>query len=152
MVAARGLSCSLVHGILFPQPGIEPASPALQGRFLTTHSQELHSASSQSARSGTPGRRGGCPACGWAVMGLWPCGEKHPDPESRNTGCGSSSASCGWATHTHTQLICKSQQLMPALLPQEVPSVHSQCPVSLRFTVRLLRSATFKEAFHGLPC
>ena len=33
---ARGLSCSMVCGILVPQPGIEPKSPALQGGFLTT--------------------------------------------------------------------------------------------------------------------
>ena len=30
------LSCSIACGILVPQPGIEPASPALQSRFLTT--------------------------------------------------------------------------------------------------------------------
>ena len=30
------LSCSMACGILVPQPGIEPASPALQSRFLTT--------------------------------------------------------------------------------------------------------------------
>jgi len=30
------LSCSMAYGILVPQPEIEPASPALQSRFLTT--------------------------------------------------------------------------------------------------------------------
>ena len=34
-VACR-LSCSTACGILVPQPGIEPASPALQSRFLTS--------------------------------------------------------------------------------------------------------------------
>ena len=34
---AHGLSsCPVACGILVPQPGIEPASPALEGRFLTT--------------------------------------------------------------------------------------------------------------------
>ena len=36
VVAARGLSCPAAHGILVPRPGIEPASPALEGGFLTT--------------------------------------------------------------------------------------------------------------------
>ena len=36
VVVAGGLSCSEACGILAPQPGIEPASPALQGGFLTT--------------------------------------------------------------------------------------------------------------------
>ena len=35
-VAARGLSCSVAGGILVPQPGTEPVSPALHGGFLTT--------------------------------------------------------------------------------------------------------------------
>ena len=30
------LSCPSVCGVLVPQPGMEPASPALEGRFLTT--------------------------------------------------------------------------------------------------------------------
>ena len=34
--AAHGLSFFTAWGILVPQPGMEPASPALQGRFLTT--------------------------------------------------------------------------------------------------------------------
>ena len=34
------LSCSAACGILLPHPGIEPMSPALQGRFLTTGPQE----------------------------------------------------------------------------------------------------------------
>ena len=36
MVVARGLSCCVAHGILVSQSGTEPASPALQGGFLTT--------------------------------------------------------------------------------------------------------------------
>ena len=31
-----GLSCPTACGILVPRPGIEPTSPALEGRFLTT--------------------------------------------------------------------------------------------------------------------
>ena len=30
------LSCSAPYGILVPQPGIEPTSPAWEGGFLTT--------------------------------------------------------------------------------------------------------------------
>ena len=36
VVAAHGLSCPMACGILVPQPGIKPMSPALEGRFLTT--------------------------------------------------------------------------------------------------------------------
>ena len=36
VAAARGLGCHTACGILVPQPGIEPVSPALEGRFLTT--------------------------------------------------------------------------------------------------------------------
>ena len=36
VVTGPGLSCSTACGILVPQLGIKPASPALQGRFLTT--------------------------------------------------------------------------------------------------------------------
>ena len=36
VVVAGRLSCSGACGILVPCPGIEPVSPALQGRFLTT--------------------------------------------------------------------------------------------------------------------
>ena len=36
LIGAQGLSCPVALGILAPGPGIEPASPALQGRFLTT--------------------------------------------------------------------------------------------------------------------
>ena len=36
VVAARRLRCSKSGGILVPQAGIEPTSPALQGRFSTT--------------------------------------------------------------------------------------------------------------------
>ena len=35
LVAALGLSCPMARGISVPQPGIEPLSPALEGRFLT---------------------------------------------------------------------------------------------------------------------
>ena len=40
LVAEHGLSScgtqAMACGILVPQPGIKPMSPALQGRFLTT--------------------------------------------------------------------------------------------------------------------
>ena len=36
LVVARGFSCPVACGILVPQPGIEPVSTALEGRFLTT--------------------------------------------------------------------------------------------------------------------
>ena len=36
LVAACRLSCPQVCGILFPGPGIEPTSPALQGMFITS--------------------------------------------------------------------------------------------------------------------
>ena len=36
VVAAHRLSCPTACGILVPPPGIEPASPALEGGFLTT--------------------------------------------------------------------------------------------------------------------
>ena len=36
VVAVRELSCPTAWGILVLQPGIEPASPALEGGFLTT--------------------------------------------------------------------------------------------------------------------
>ena len=36
VVVLGGLSHSMARGILSPQPGTEPVSPALQGRFLTT--------------------------------------------------------------------------------------------------------------------
>ena len=36
LVTAHGLSCAAAGGILVPHLGIEPAPPALQGRFLTT--------------------------------------------------------------------------------------------------------------------
>ena len=38
LVAAHWLSCPVAFGILVPQPGIEPTSPALEGRFFTTGS------------------------------------------------------------------------------------------------------------------
>ena len=38
LVLAGGLSCSVSCGIFVPWPGIEPGSPALQSRFLTTGS------------------------------------------------------------------------------------------------------------------
>ena len=36
VVVVRGLSCPAARGILVPRPGIEPASPALEGGFFTT--------------------------------------------------------------------------------------------------------------------
>ena len=36
VVAARWLSCPVACGTLVPPPGIEPASPALEGGLLTT--------------------------------------------------------------------------------------------------------------------
>ena len=36
LVVAHGLSCPAPCGILVPKPGMEPESPALEGRFLTT--------------------------------------------------------------------------------------------------------------------
>ena len=39
VVVACGPSCSIACGILVPQPGIKPESPALQGGFLTTGPQ-----------------------------------------------------------------------------------------------------------------
>ena len=36
VVVAHELSRSVARGILVPQPGMKPVSPALQGRFLTT--------------------------------------------------------------------------------------------------------------------
>ena len=36
VVAVHRLSCPEARGILVPRPGIEPMSPALEGRFLTT--------------------------------------------------------------------------------------------------------------------
>ena len=35
VVVAHGLSCPGASGILVPQPGVEPASPALEGILLT---------------------------------------------------------------------------------------------------------------------
>ena len=32
---AQRISCPGAHGILVPQPGVEPGPPALQGRFFT---------------------------------------------------------------------------------------------------------------------
>ena len=36
IVVAHELNCSVVHGILVPQPGMKPTAPASQRRFLTT--------------------------------------------------------------------------------------------------------------------
>ena len=36
VVVVGGLSCPTACGILFPRPAIEPVSPVLQGKFLTT--------------------------------------------------------------------------------------------------------------------
>ena len=41
VVVARGLGCPAACGILVPRPGIESASPALQGGFLTTRPREV---------------------------------------------------------------------------------------------------------------
>ena len=44
LVVARGLSCSAVScGVLVPQPGVKPMSPALQGGFLTSGPPEKSS-------------------------------------------------------------------------------------------------------------
>ena len=40
LVAVHWPSCPMACGILVPQPGIEPASLALEGRFLTTETLE----------------------------------------------------------------------------------------------------------------
>ena len=37
---STGLSCSVARGILVPQAGMAPVSPALQGKFLTTRLRE----------------------------------------------------------------------------------------------------------------
>ena len=34
-VVVHGIGCSTAYGILVPQPGIKPAPPEMQGRFLT---------------------------------------------------------------------------------------------------------------------
>ena len=39
VVVALGPRCAVACGTLVPKPGIEPASPALQGGFLTTGPQ-----------------------------------------------------------------------------------------------------------------
>ena len=36
LVVAQGFSCPGAYGILVPGPGMKPASPALEGGFLTT--------------------------------------------------------------------------------------------------------------------
>ena len=36
VVVAHGLSCPMACGILVPQPGMEPMSPTLEGKILTT--------------------------------------------------------------------------------------------------------------------
>ena len=36
LIVAGGLRCPKAHGLLARQPGFEPASPASEGRFLTT--------------------------------------------------------------------------------------------------------------------
>ena len=40
IVVAWGLSCPMACGIIAPQPGTKPISPALQGGFLTLDHQE----------------------------------------------------------------------------------------------------------------
>ena len=71
-IVARGLNCPIACGILVPQPGIKPVSPALEGRFLTTgppgKSPCLCSDSDTTSHSRTPSPRDNpCPAC---LMGL----------------------------------------------------------------------------------
>ena len=55
LVAACRLSCPEAHWISVPQPGIQPTSPALQGRFLTTRlpgkSLSLNSFSNETSRT-----------------------------------------------------------------------------------------------------
>ena len=41
LVVACRLSCSKTCGILVPQPGIEPMSPALEGRFSITRPRDV---------------------------------------------------------------------------------------------------------------
>ena len=41
VVVALGLSCPEICGILVPQPGMKPMSPALEGRILTTGLPEI---------------------------------------------------------------------------------------------------------------
>ena len=36
VVVAQGFGCPAACGLLFPGPGIEPASPTLEGRFLAS--------------------------------------------------------------------------------------------------------------------
>ena len=38
LAEVRGLSCPVECGVLVPQPGIKPVSPALESKFLTTGS------------------------------------------------------------------------------------------------------------------
>ena len=65
LVAVCKLSCSTACGILVSQAGIEPISPALQGRFLTT---------------GPPGKSPGTAAL--ASSSLYGTGTKHSSPSS----------------------------------------------------------------------
>ena len=55
LVAACRLSCPAAYGISVPQPGIQPTSPALEGRFLTTRlpgkSLSLNSFSNETSRT-----------------------------------------------------------------------------------------------------
>ena len=71
----HGLSCPAACGILVPRPGIEPMSPALEGRFLTT---------------GPPGKSLQIPSY-WAKLGLqhmnlrdWGKKDKHSVHSSEN--------------------------------------------------------------------
>ena len=61
-VAACSLSHSTAQGILVPRPGTEPASPALQGGFLTI---------------GPPGKFQYFPSCGFKTTHFLP---SHPSP------------------------------------------------------------------------
>ena len=51
VVTACGFSCPPVYGMLVPQPGMKPAPPSLEDRFLTT---------------GPPGKSLGIPVLTWA--------------------------------------------------------------------------------------
>ena len=65
VVAARGLSCPTACGILVPQPGMEPMSPALEGGFFTTGppGKSLQSTDSNSKHKGNVGVESPAPTC-----------------------------------------------------------------------------------------
>ena len=57
-VAVRRLSCPVACGILVPQQGVQPMSPALEGRFLTTGPPTLGSLhwEQRAVATGPPGK------------------------------------------------------------------------------------------------